>query len=97
MTVTLHIDRLVLDGLMVSSHGGRAVSMAVEAELTRLIAAGGLSRSHGISVPRLSAPGVTLGPGATPAAIGTEIAGALFSGLSQPADGPSQPAGATTR
>ena len=97
MTVTLHIDRLVLDGLAVSSHGGRALSTAVEAELTRLIASGGLQVSSGVSVPRLAAPGVTLEPGATPAAIGTQVAGALFSGLSQPIDGPGRPAGATKR
>ena len=97
MTVTLHIDRLVLDGLAVSSQGGRVLSTAVEAELTRLLASGALPVSSGISVPRLAAPGVTLEAGATPAALGTQVAGALFSGLSQSIDGPVRPAGAARR
>jgi hypothetical protein len=83
MTVHLHIDRLVLDGLPVPAHAGGAVSIAVEAELTRLIEAGGLHLPDGISVPRLAAPGVTVDPKTTPGVLGTRIAGALFSGLSQ--------------
>jgi hypothetical protein len=97
MRITFHIDRLVLEGLAVSPHAGPALSVAVESELTRLIESGGLDVPHGISVPRLSAPGVTLDRGATPASIGTHIAGSLFGGLSQPIDGPAQTPGTVTR
>lgn len=93
MTVHVHIDRLVLDGLALSAHAGPALSVAVEAELTRLIESAGLPLTNGLSVPRVAAPGITLDSGAAPGAVGTQVAGSLFSSLSQRADGPVPPGG----
>ena len=84
MTVYLHIDRLVLDGVPVSAHAGPTLSAAVEGELTRLIQAGGLDVAPGFSVPRVHAGSVMFEAAATPAVIGARIAGALFDGLSHP-------------
>ncbi len=97
MRITLHIDRLVLEGLAMSPHADRVLSEAVESELTRLIQSGGFDAPHGVSVPRLSAPGLTLDRDATPATIGTHIAGSLFNSLSQPSHGPAGTPGTSGR
>lgn len=46
MTVNLHIDRLVLDGLPIGAQEGPLVQAAIEAELARLIVA------HGVTAAR---------------------------------------------
>lgn len=43
MRIQVYIDRLVLDGLPVQNHEGSAIREAIERELTRLLAEGGLS------------------------------------------------------
>ena len=53
MNIHVHIERLVLDGLPVAPGRGDLVREAVEAELTRLLAEGGL-------VPGLTSGGALL-------------------------------------
>lgn len=83
MNVRLHIDRLVLDGVSVSAAGRPHLQAAIEAELTRLIAAGGISPAlaRGIAVPSVPAPQMTLAPDTKPAQLGTAIAGAVYGGV----------------
>jgi len=65
VTVRVHIERLVLDGLPVTAAQGPLVQAAVEAELTRLIETEGVSRGLrlGGSVPRMEAPFVRASSG----------------------------------
>jgi hypothetical protein len=57
VNIHLHIDRLILDGLPVTSAHAPIVKAAVEAELARLLTDGGLSHElhAGVAVPRVSA------------------------------------------
>jgi hypothetical protein len=80
MNVRLHIDRLVLDGVNVSAGGRPRLQAAIESELARLIAAGGISPelARGIALPAIPAPQMTLAPDAKPAQLGSAIAGAVY-------------------
>ena len=83
MNVRLHIDRLVLDGVNLSAGGRPRLQAAIEAELTRLIAAGGLSPelARGIAVPSVRAPQMTVTPDAKPAQLGSAIAASVYGGV----------------
>lgn len=83
MNVRLHIDRLVLDGVSVSAGGRPRLQAAIEAELTRLIASGGISPelARGIAVPSIRAPQMPLASDAKPAQLGSAIAGAVYGGV----------------
>ncbi len=90
MRVRLHIERLVLEGLDVPTGAGAGLRQALEAELVRLIAAGGLAgwSARGAALAALPAPPIgTAGP---PRRLGAAIAGAVYAGLGpQPKAGPS--------
>jgi hypothetical protein len=79
MTIRVHIDRLVLEGMTVQRHEGPAVQKAVEKELARLLAEGGLSAdlASGGAYPDVQAGNMnTTGRG--PSKIGKEIARAVY-------------------
>ena len=85
MNVNIHIERLILDGVDVPYAQRPALQAAVEAELARLIAEGGLS-------PHLASGGAySHGPGTSiemndsdsPAALGQQIAQAVYGGIGQ--------------
>ena len=84
MKIHLHIERLVLDGLPVERRDGAAVRAAVEAELARLLGAGGLAPSLMSGVAAQSVPGgaIQLASQTTPNHLGTQIAQAVYGGLS---------------
>jgi hypothetical protein len=83
VNVNLHIERLILDGLPVSSLQGPAVRAALERELGRALAQSALPAqwSAGGAVPRLPAQQFNLAPGARPDAIGRHIARSLHRGI----------------
>jgi hypothetical protein len=83
MSIRLHIDHLVLDGLPVSPAQGAQVKAAVEAELGRLLSERGVAREFqsGIAVPSVNAGGMHVPRGASAGAIGTQIARSVFSGV----------------
>jgi hypothetical protein len=83
MNIRLHIDRLVLDGLPIGAHDGRLVQAALEAELSRLLAAGLAPDvfGQGFAVPGVRAEAVRLDAGATPQGIGTQVAQAVHKGI----------------
>ena len=83
MNVRLHIDRLVLDGIDVGPADRPRLQAAVEQELARLIAAGGISPelAGGVALPSVRAPQITLAPDAKSAQLGTAIAGAVYGGV----------------
>ena len=91
MRVRLHIERLVLEGLEIPAGARDGLRRALQAELTRLIAAGGLApwSAGGAALPALPAPAI--GAAGPPRRLGTAIAGAVYAGL---APGPTPPSAA---
>jgi hypothetical protein len=83
MRINVHIERLILDGLPVTSAQGPHVQGALEKELARLLAIGGLSDElrDGITVPRLRAGALQLARDDGPARLGQGIARAVREGI----------------
>ena len=81
MDIHVRIDRLVLEGVTLPAGGGAAVGAALEAELGRLLAEGGLAEAWqaGAAVPSLAAGPVSLA--GSPADLGAGIARAVYGGL----------------
>jgi hypothetical protein len=83
MKIEVHIERLVLDGLPVTTAEGPSVRAAVESELARMLAAGGLNRELGAgrALARISAPQISVGPRERPDAIGRAVARSVHAGI----------------
>lgn len=83
MQIQLHIERLILDGLSLGPGGGGRVQAAIEAELARLLADGGIGQgwSTGGAVPSVPAAPIALTAGARPAEIGGQIARSIYGGI----------------
>ena len=83
MNITVHIDRLILDGISLA-HGQRpCLQAAIEAELARLLAANGLAsnlQTHG-AWPSLSAAPIELQNTNEPGQLGKQIAQAIYRGI----------------
>jgi hypothetical protein len=87
MNISLHIERLVLDGLPLRDGHGPALQAALEAELSRLLEQHGLAELSGGAVPQLNAAAIQLSPDAPPARWGAQIAQSLhasFAPVRQP-------------
>jgi hypothetical protein len=84
MSINVHIERLILDGLSVSDAQSPIISAALETELTRLLAAGGLERSlqSGGAWPGVPVSNIQLTAG-KPAHLGQQIAAAVYGGIGQ--------------
>jgi hypothetical protein len=85
--IEVHIEELVLDGF--ARRDRLAIADAVEAELTRLIAEGGVGAlgERQASVERVQAGSFRAEAGARGAAIGAETAKAVFGGITSDGDG----------
>jgi hypothetical protein len=83
MKIDLHIERLILDGLPVSSLQGARLRAAIEKELARLLSAHGLSDElrGGIALPRVRAGAMRFGKDQPPARLGQSIARAVYEGI----------------
>jgi hypothetical protein len=81
MSINLHIERLILDGLPMSRNHGSLVQAAVETELARLLAERGMSHSSGVAVPYLSANSIAVTRENKPAQLGHQIAQAVYNSL----------------
>lgn len=83
MNVNLHIERLILDGIPLARGQEPLLRAAVEAELARLISAGGPSPAlmSGEAVPRLQAGDIRWSGEGGPRGLGREIARALYGGI----------------
>ena len=83
MNVMLHIERLVFDGLPVSEAALPHLHPAIETELARLIADGGVSVDFSADrlVPSLRGGDVRMTAGGREAVLGRQIAGALYGGI----------------
>jgi hypothetical protein len=84
MSIKLHIERLILEGLPVSHAQGPALSAALERELARLLTNGGLESSLQSGGAWRSVPvrpfQLTAGQ---PPQLGRQIARAIYQGIGQ--------------
>ena len=81
MNIELHIKELVLHGF---NHGDRyLISEAVQVELTRLFSEQGLpsTLSHHVEIGSVDGGAFHATPGSKPAAIGSQVAHAVYGGL----------------
>lgn len=83
MRINVHIERLVLDGLPVTTLQGPQVRRAVEGELARLLASSGLSESlrRGAALPRVMAGSLSVTRESHPTGLGKGIARAVHEGI----------------
>jgi hypothetical protein len=75
------VDRLVLDGIEVAARERPLLQTAVETELARLIGESGLSISTGGAVPTIPGDALQLRDNQDPAALGQQIAQAVYGGM----------------
>ena len=84
MNINVYIERLILDGMPKSHAQGPIIGAAVEAELARLLATGGLDSSLQFSGAWPIVPVRVVQLAASkPAGLGQQIAQAIYSGIGQ--------------
>jgi hypothetical protein len=83
MNINLHIERLVLDGIPLGPGQRPLLQAAVETELTRLLANGGLSDAiqSGGALYNVRTASIQLANDGSPARLGERIAGAVYGGI----------------
>lgn len=83
MKIELHIERVLLDGVPMTSAQAPLVRRAIEQELARLLTADGLSREfqRGAAVSRVNAGTLRLSKENRPARLGQDIARAVHAGI----------------
>ena len=83
MSINLHIERLILDGVSVPPSQRPLLQAAVEAELGRLLAANGVAPELlvGVALPSVSAGNIQLTPESNPTQMGQQIAQAVYRGI----------------
>ncbi len=81
MKITVHIERVVLDGVPVEHP--RILRNALERELTQRLRAGGLSAElkTGGAVPHVVGGAIDVGHHQSSARLGTQIGGAVYRGI----------------
>lgn len=82
-TVTLNIERLVIDGIAVSAGQAAQLQLALIEELTCLIGVDPLLVTGG-AIPRLQAPPIQLSAPFNPREVGCAIARSIHQSLSRP-------------
>ena len=83
MNVNLNIERLVLDGISIPHYQRPILQAAMEEELSRLLAEGGLSSelASGGAVPSLRADEIQLKGERDPIEMGKQIARSVYGGI----------------
>jgi hypothetical protein len=81
--ILVHIERLMLEGLPVTSLQSPLVRQAIERELARLLGTDGLSHElrRGAALPRVRAGALQLAGENPPAKLGVGIARAVHEGI----------------
>jgi hypothetical protein len=84
MTIAVHVERLVLEMPALTSAERAALGRALERELARLLAEGGLAAEfrRRSSVPRVRAEAIELSRDGSPVRAGLQIARAVHGSLS---------------
>jgi hypothetical protein len=82
MSIELHIERLVLDGIDLAPEQHHLLQASIIAELTRLLGDGGLAghSSDGVSLARLSAGSIQVTDHG-PQQLGQRVAESIYGGL----------------
>jgi hypothetical protein len=85
MNVRVHIDRLVLEGLPVHRRQGAQLQDAIEAELGRLLAEGGVGSelAAGGAWARLPGSALQLSTVESPAPLGAAIARTIYGSIGE--------------
>jgi hypothetical protein len=81
MNITVHIERLVLEGLPVTTREGARIQAALKTELARQLKAHGLPPMTAITAGNFSCGPIRLARESKPAQIGNQLALAVYSGL----------------
>ena len=83
MNVKLHIERLVLDGIELSPADRPAFQAALEAELGRLLAQGGVGAelAGGRAVPAVRADGFQMNGDGSSVRLGQQVAQSVYGGI----------------
>lgn len=83
MNINLHIERLVLDGVNVAPGQRHLLQTSIAAELTRILAEGGLSSdlAQGTNLSRLSGSSIQINESGKPAQLGQQIAQSIYGGI----------------
>jgi hypothetical protein len=83
MKINVHIERLILVGLPLKGSQGPLLQTAVETELARLLADGGVSPglAAGGALPHVSASGIQVAGGNDPVQMGRQIAQSVYGGI----------------
>jgi hypothetical protein len=83
MNISIHIERLILDGLPIPQRERSRLQAAIEEELARLLANGSLAfdlRTPG-TLSRLNGGTLELTGDEEPSQLGKHIAGAIYGGI----------------
>jgi hypothetical protein len=85
MNTQVYIERLVLDGIDVPHRQQPLLQAAVETELARLLAAGGVAPDlrEGGALPRVQGGTIQLAEERDPAHLGKQIARAVYGGIGE--------------
>lgn len=78
---SVHVDRLVLDGLKLHRHDAPGLQAALETELARLLAGATPTQRRDVSLASLPAIDLSWQPGSSPDRLGRAIAAALRQAL----------------
>ncbi len=83
MNINIEIERLILDGVSISPSQRPLVKAAVESELGRLLAEGGLASDlgSGAAAPRVSGGTIQLTSESNPSQLGQQIAQVVYGGI----------------
>jgi hypothetical protein len=83
VNINIHIERLILEGLPVTAAQAPQVAAAIQTELSRLLAAHGLSPEleRGAAVPEVHAAAIRFALANAPERLGQSVAHAVCAGL----------------
>jgi hypothetical protein len=83
MNISIHIERLILDGLPIAHSQWPLLQAAVEAELAQLLAADGLAQNlqMGGAVPYVPGGSMQLASDGNAKMLGQQIAQAVYGGI----------------
>lgn len=83
MNINLHIERLIMEGVPLATVERPLLQAAVETELTRLLASGGLhdALQTGGAFYNVRTTSIQVASNSSPAQLGEQIAGAVYGGI----------------
>lgn len=87
MNITLHIERLVLEGLPLAPGQAGQLRAALEQELGRLLGERGLAPGLGAGAPALRAASIDLAGNPSAAALGQQLAAAVMAEIGSASGG----------